>query len=151
MANKQAPYGQPGSYNSTPATRSDGEPSGFEFDASGNVKATSATLGAGEDLTNDVQKVEERFSYAYCVADTQVKAGAGFLHTVTISPIDAAATAGTIFVYDALTETTPTIFAYTVPAAALVPVTVILDVSFSTGLYIGFTTTNDVSVTCSYR
>lgn len=106
---------------------------------------------AGEDLTNDVLKVEQRFSYAYLVADGQVKAGAGFLHTVTISPIDAAATAGTIFVYDALTETTPTIFAYTIPAAALVPVTVTLDVSFATGLYVGFTTTTDVSVTVSYR
>ena len=116
-----------------------------------NTAVTLDTLIAGEDLTNDVLKVEQRFSYAYLVADGQVKAGAGFLHTVTISPIDAAATAGTIFVYDALTETTPTIFAYTVPASALVPVTVILDVSFATGLYVGFSTTADVSVTISYR
>ena len=43
MANKQAPHGQPGRYNVTPATRSDGEPSGFEFDASGNQKITLAT------------------------------------------------------------------------------------------------------------
>ncbi len=122
------------------------------FDSTNNAsKVTQATLLAGEDLTNDVLKTEQRFSYAYLVADGQVKAGAGFLHTVTISPIDAAATAGTIFIYDSLTEATPTIFAYTVPAAALVPVTVTLDVSFTTGLYVGFTTTADVSVTCSYR
>lgn len=127
---------------------SDGD---IEFDLNGNAEVSLGTLIAGEDLTNDVMKVENRYSYAYLVADGQVKAGAGFLHTVTISPIDAAATAGTIFVYDALTETTPTIFAYTIPAAALVPVTVTLDVSFSTGLYVGFTTTADVSVTVSYR
>jgi hypothetical protein len=151
MANKQAPYGQPGSYNATPATRSDGDPSGFEFDASGNVKTTLATAIAGEDLTNNVIKVEERFSYAYCVADTQVKAGAGFVHTLSFTPLDAAATAGTIFLYDSLTEAVPTVFSYYIPAAALVPVTVILDVSMATGIYIGFTTTADVAVTVSYR
>jgi len=33
----QATYGQPGHYNVTPPTRSDGDPSGFEFDSKGNV------------------------------------------------------------------------------------------------------------------
>jgi hypothetical protein len=96
-------------------------------------------------------KTEQRFSYAYCVADTQVKAGAGFLHAITISPTDAAATAGSIILYDSLTEADPKIFNFYVPAAAMVPVTVILDVAFATGLYVGFTTTADVSATISYR
>ena len=43
MANKQAPNGQPGRYNSTPATRSDGDPSGMEFDVNGNQKTTLET------------------------------------------------------------------------------------------------------------
>jgi len=110
-----------------------------------------ATLIAGEDQTNDVLKVEGQFIWAYCTADTQVKAGAGFLHSVTISPTDAAATAGSIIIYDQTTEAVPILFTYYVPAAALVPVTVILDVKFATGLYVGFTTTNDVAVTISYR
>jgi len=118
---------------------------------SGSKKTTLATLISGEDQTNDVLKTEQQFSYAYCVADTQVKGSAGFVHSLTFSPLDAAATAGTIFLYDALTETTPTVFSYYIPAAALVPVTVILDVKMTTGIYIGFTTTADVCVTCSYR
>jgi hypothetical protein len=65
-------------------------------------KITNASLISGEDLTNDVLKVEQRFSYAYCTADTAVKSGSGFLHAITISPTDAAATAGTIIVYDIL-------------------------------------------------
>ena len=39
MANKQAVNGQPASYNATPATRSDGDPSGLEVDADGNLKS----------------------------------------------------------------------------------------------------------------
>lgn len=115
------------------------------------VNANLTTLSAGEDLTADVQKVEHRYSYSYCTADTLVKTGAGFLHAITISPTDAAATAGTIILYDKVTEAAPIIFSYTIPAAALVPVTLILDVSFTTGLYVGFTTVADVAVTVSYR
>jgi len=122
------------------------------FNETSNAKSVDlATAIAGEDLTNDVLKTEQRYSYAYCVADTQVKAGEGFVHSLTFSPLDAAATAGTIFLYDSLTEAVPTVFSYYIPAAALVPVTVILDVTCGTGIYIGFTTTADVAVTVSYR
>jgi len=109
------------------------------------------TLLSGEDQTNDVIKVEERFNYAYCTADTLVKTGAGFIHTITITPTDAAATAGSIILYDNTTEADTVIFNYYIPAATLTPVTLTLDVEFSTGLYVGFTTTADVSATISYR
>ena len=115
------------------------------------LESTLATLIAGEDLTNDVLKVEERFSYSYCTEDTLVKTGAGFLHSVTFSPTDAEATAGSIILYDKTTEAAPIIFTFYVPVAVMLPVTVILDVSFSTGLYVGFTTTADVCATISYR
>ena len=117
----------------------------------GSANSVGVMQLAGEDLTNDVLKVEERFSYSYCTADTAVKSGAGFLHTVTFSPTDAAATAGTVILYDNTAESGTIMFTYSIPAAALVPVTVIIDASFSTGLYVGFTTTADVAVTLSYR
>ena len=121
------------------------------YDTSGNLKNTLATKLAGEDLTNDVLKVEHRFSYANVTADTAVKQGAGFLHTVTIMPTDTAATAGTIILYDNTAESGTLLGTIYVNAAAFVPVTLTFDVSFATGLYIGFTTTNDVNVTVSYR
>ena len=121
------------------------------MDLSGNQRVTQGTLIAGEDQTNDVLKVENRYSYAYCVADTAVKASAGFVHSLTFSPLDAAATAGTIFLYDQTSEAVPTVFSYYIPAAALVPVTVILDVVCTTGIYIGFTTVADVACTVAYR
>lgn len=106
---------------------------------------------AGEDITNDVLKIEHRYGYSLVAADTQVKAGAGFLHTLTFSQNDAAPTAGSIIVYDSLTETGTQIFNHTFTTTPFAPFTVTIDASFSTGLFIGFTTTADVNVTVSYR
>ncbi len=106
---------------------------------------------AGEDLTNDVMKTEQRFSGSVLTGDTLVKSGAGFLHALTISCNDAAPTAGSIIVFDSLTEAGTQLFNHTFTTTPFVPFTVILDLTFSTGLYIGFTTTADVNITPSFR
>ncbi len=122
------------------------------IDESGVVGGvTETTLHAGEDLTNDVTKVEQRFSYSMVAADAAVKSGAGFLHTLTFSCNDAAPTAGSIIVYDNTAESGTVIFNHTFTTTPFMPVTVILDVVFTTGLYVGFTTTADVNCTISYR
>lgn len=90
------------------------------------------------------------YSFLALTADDQVKAGAGVLHTVTLHS-DAAATAGTIIIYDSLTEAGTIIDSIQIPAAAVPPVTLTYDAAFSNGLYIGFTTTADVDVTVTYR
>lgn len=110
-----------------------------------------STLIAGEDLTNDVQKVEQRFSYTNISADTLVKTGAGFLHTLTFAQIDAAPTAGTIIVYDNTAESGTIIYSETFDTTVFRGYSVTIDASFGTGLYVGFTTTADVGVTVSYR
>lgn len=116
-----------------------------------SLNATLSTKLAGEDLTNDVLKTEQRYSFTRLAADGQVKAGAGFLHTLTFACADAAPTAGSITVYDSLTETGTVIYSETFDTTAFRGFSVVLDVSFSTGLYIGFTTTADVGCTASYR
>lgn len=110
-------------------------------------------LMAGEDQTNNVQKVEQQFSYnGYKAADTQIKASAGFVHTVTCAGTDATATAGTIILYDNTAESGTKIWQWDVQAVALTsPVTVTLDAVAATGLYLGFTTTADVACTVTYR
>jgi hypothetical protein len=129
-----------------------GEISNATYDSTNTAsRTTSATLHAGEDLTNDVTKVEQRYSFTNVNADALVKSGAGFLHTLTFAQIDAAPTAGTIIVYDSLTETGTIIFSSTWTTAVFYPTTVTIDASFATGLYIGFTTTADIGVTASYR
>lgn len=120
-------------------------------DGNNNFPVTLGTKLAGEDLTNDVMKTEQRFSFTRVTADTQIKSGAGFLHALTFACADAAPTAGSIIVYDSLSETGTVIYSETFDTTAFRGYTVILDVSFSTGLYVGFTTTADVGCTVSYR
>lgn len=120
-------------------------------DTSGNQKITMGTLIAGEDTVADVLKVEERYTFQNVTADTLVKTGAGFLHTLTFAQSDAAPTAGTIIFYDNTAESGTVILTVNFTTAVFQPYTLVLDVSFSNGLYIGFTTTADVNVTASYR
>lgn len=110
------------------------------------------SLQAGTDAVIDISKVEQRFtSSGVITSDTAVKSGAGFVHAITISQNDAAPTAGTIDVYDNTTNSGTKLFTWTMTTAVFTPFTVILDVSFATGLYVDFTTTADVAVAVSYR
>lgn len=138
-------------YRSSAITLSDNDSASLALDAAGNLLASLATLIAGEDLTNNVLKVEQRFSYAQATADVQVKSGAGFVHSITISQADVAPTAGTITLYDSLTEANTIIFQEYVTTGVFSAHSCILDVSFSTGLYLGFNGPADVNVTVSYR
>ena len=114
------------------------------------IKEFLSTL-AGEDPANGVMKVEQRFAYSFVQADTAVKSAGGFLHALTFSCNDAAPTAGSIIVYDNTAESGTVIFNHTFTTTPFVPFIVIIDAAFSVGLYVGFTTTNDVNVTVSYR
>lgn len=136
----------------TATSHSEQEVLNTSFDEStSSLGSTLNTKIAGEDLTNDVLKVEQRFSGTMVSADTLVKTGSGFLHTLTFAQIDAAPTAGTIIVYDNTAESGTILFSSTWTTAVFMPVSVTLDVPFATGLYIGFTTTADIGVTPSYR
>lgn len=105
-----------------------------------------------EDNVAGVAKVEKRYSTSgVLTSDTQVKASAGFVHTITISQNDAAPTAGTIDVYDNTAASGTKIFTWTLTTAVFTPFTVVLDVSCANGIYVDFTTTADVAVFVSYR
>lgn len=107
---------------------------------------------AGEDVINDVVKVEQRYTYSVpVVASAAIKSAPGFLHALIFSCNDAAPTAGTIDVYDNTAASGDKIFSWTLTTTAFVPFSVIMDVSFSTGLYVAITTTADVNVSASYR
>lgn len=108
---------------------------------------------ACEDVSNNICKVEQRFSYdGNITADKQIKAAPGFIHQIVCIGTDAAATAGTIILYDNTAESGTIIFSWAVQAVAYTqPVTIPLDVVAGTGLYLGFTTTGDITCTVSYR
>ena len=114
------------------------------------MKVTLATTLAGEDVANDVLKVEQRFAPINVSADTLVKSGPGQLHLMTCSS-DATATAGSIILYDNTAESGTVLHTFTVAASYYQPFTIWFDVAFSVGLYVGYTTTADVNCTVSYR
>lgn len=94
---------------------------------------------------------EGPFRYARKTADGQVKAGSGFLHTITIAPTTATPTAGLLTIYDSLTEANTIIYSEWV-FATTPGHTIILNVPFTTGLYIGYDATlANASVTVSYK
>lgn len=130
-------------------------------DENGRVK-TNATLSdtlAGEDGTNDVLKVEERYltiptggTTAMIAADQLYKSGPGYVRGITCYS-DATATAGTIALLDnTAAGAGNTLWSFDVLAIAYnTPFTVDLQTSFSVGLYLDFTTTADVKCMVRYR
>lgn len=114
----------------------------------------TTTLGAGEDQTNAVERVEQQFSFAVDDADLVVKAAPGFLHSVWCYPEDAAATAGTVRITNTTAaggaETTE-VWGDDFAAAAYRPIGAVLDIVMTTGIVIDFTTTADVKCAVSYR
>ncbi len=127
----------------------------------GRVK-TNATLSdtlAGEDGTNDVLKVEERYQTiptggtdAMIAADQLYKSGPGYVRSITCYS-DATATAGTIALRDNTAAGAGNIlWSFDVLAIAYnTPFTVDLQTPFSVGLYLDFTTTADVKCMARYR
>lgn len=99
---------------------------------------------AGEDLTNDVQKVENQMNSTYIstATTTTIKTGAGLLHTIVVN----GGTAGTIIVYDN-TAASGTIIASFDSTNALA--TYILNAKFTTGLTI--ITAAATKLTVTYR
>lgn len=90
------------------------------------------------------------YEYVRVTADTLVKSTGGVLHSVTFTCNDAAPTAGSVIFYDNTAESGDQIINHTFTTTPFAPTTIVLDVPFYIGLYVGFTTTNDVNVTVSY-
>lgn len=134
-----------GEYRASATTYADGDATVLQTDVNGNLKSTLATAVAGEDLTNDVLKVEQRFSYSNIASatTTTVKSGAGFLHSIVINTT----AAGTITIYDNTAGSGTKIG--TIAASVVIGSTMMYDVSFATGLTIVTAGASDITV--SYR
>lgn len=146
----QARDGQLMVYMATVPTLYDTQTLTFQSDVNGNLKVTEATLHAGEDLQNDVQKVEQRYSYLNITTATTtvVKSGVGFFHLIVINKHVAT---GVITIYDNTAASGTKIATITTGAAILSdpPLDAVYDVSFTTGLTIVTSQAEDITV--SYR
>lgn len=140
-----------GKYGLVPPTLISGEDESLQVDSNANLKVTLATKLAGEDLTNDVMKVEGQFSFSNITTatTTTVKSGSGFFHSLTINTTVASSV---ITIYDNTAGSGTKIGTITLPAVLLAegPNTAIYDVKFSTGLTI-VTATGASDITISYR
>lgn len=115
---------------------------------------TLQTLIAGEDLTNNVIKTEQRFSYytSFGTAVGTVKSGAGFLHNIVITNPMMFGAAGTISVWDNTAASGTPMGTITIPAGTVLgPITVPFDETFSTGLCLSFGGTSLPYLNVSYR
>lgn len=130
------------------AARTEGDVGHLMFDLFGRLIVTKGTEDAGEDLAQDVQKTDDRVDAAISInADTQVSATSGILKGLVFSCNDAAPTAGSIDVYDALTATGNPIYSETFTTTPFRGYTVdFKGMTYGTGLYFDFTTTSDVNV-----
>jgi hypothetical protein len=83
-------------------------------------------------------------------ADALVKTGQGKLHTISIAPTTATPTAGLISVYDNTAESGTILYSEwmfaTTPGHSIV-----LDCDIRTGIYVGYTTVDNVSVTVTHQ
>ena len=120
--------------------------------AGDDVPVSQGTQLAGEDLTNDVMKVEERYSYHYIAApaaDEVVKAGAGFVHAVILG---AWVTGGTVEISDHATDGDGNVkvklTAGTTDESGF-PKTILVDAEFLTGITVD--TIGLTQVTIIYR
>lgn len=103
-------------------------------EATNTARVTLNTKLAGEDIPNDVLKVEQRFLYQTITTatTTTIKSSSGFLRTITIL----GGTAGAITVYDNTAGSGTTICPTFTPGAVTPPVTLVFDCTFATGLTI---------------
>jgi hypothetical protein len=103
---------------------------------------------SGEDVTNDLIKVEQRFSYSNLAtnATTTIKSGAGFLHSITINTPGATSTAT---VYDSTAGSGTKIA--TINSAPANAATLVFNVLFSIGLTVVTAGGTPADLTVVYR
>jgi hypothetical protein len=111
----------------------------------------SATVRLNAANTQAIVTAEPAsYSSTRATADLLVKTGGGILHSLSVAGSQATPVAGLLTVYDNTAESGTVLWSEWVPATAI-PHTVVLDVAFATGLYIGFDATlTGVNVQASY-
>jgi hypothetical protein len=116
------------------------------------VTGTGATVEAVIVTGLASASKDEWLSSGIKTADALIKTGAGKLQCIIIAQNDAAPTAGTISVNDAVSAGTGTaLFTWVLTTAVFSPFQVCPQVPFTTGLYIDNTTVGDVNISLSYR
>lgn len=110
-------------------------------DSAGNQLVGLGSLMAGEDLTNDVLKTEDRSTYTNISASALIKTGAGRLKGFMVN----SHSSGTLKLWDNTSAAT-TVLLNTITFNAGPAVFVLPDVEFGTGLYATVGGTADITI-----
>lgn len=119
----------------------DGFSQGGRVDGDGDQYVNLADRIAGEDLANDVQKVEDRSTYLNTAASVLVKTGAGRVKGIFVA---SASATPTIKLWDNTTAATTVLVNTFTPVAGTLYR--FLDAEFANGLYITISGTVDCTV-----
>lgn len=121
-------------------------------DFSRRLIVTLGTKIAGENITKDRMTVEESWvSSGVLTGDTLVLNGAGQIGYAIFTCNDAAPTAGSVIIYNNTAGSGTQVLNHTFTTTPFVPFVVPLHQAIGTGIYVDFTTTNDVNVVILYR
>lgn len=139
-----------GVYNTSAPTYTNGQQTQNQADVNGNQKTVEQFAPVYEDNALGKAIVEHRYANARVTADGQVKASAGFIHTVTFAATGTV-TAGVVTIYDNTAESGTVLWSGIVQVG-LNPVTITLNISAATGIYVGYDhTIANVATNVSYR
>jgi hypothetical protein len=124
-------------YNASQTTRTEGQGGPLQADSLGNLNQNLYTKIAGEDLTNDVMKVQVQATYTVpLTASALVKTGAGQLFGLVVNSCAAGAT---IKVWDNTSAATTVLLdtiTFTAAVAQGPSIIALPAVKFTTGCYI---------------
>lgn len=137
----------------------EGAAASFSFDLNNNARVTLGTCLSGESAcvaTSSDSYIMTRTDLLASTqksADAQIKASAGYVGNLICTGDASAAAAGTIIVYDSLTETGTVLYTLNITLALdyHLPMTIPINTSAATGIYLGYTTVSDVNCTVFYR
>lgn len=139
-----------GVYNATKPTVTDGQRVDWQMTNRGEGQVVEQMAPVYENNTTGKAVVEHNYTVSRVTADGQIKASAGFVHTVTLSATGTV-TAGVITLYANTAESGTIVWSGTAQVA-MNTVTILLDVEVGTGIYVGYDgTVANVAVTVSYR
>jgi hypothetical protein len=132
-----------GQYTSGTQTLPSGRVNTLALDVNGNLKETLGTTIAGEDITNDVLKVESRSLYLNGTTSQLVKTGSGRFFGVVVN----SHTSGTLKFWDNTSAVT-TILLNTITLASGPQILTMPNgpVQFSTGLFVTVGGTIDYTI-----
>ena len=115
------------------------------------VDTNLTTSIAGEDLVNDVQKVEQRFNYTNIstATTTTVKTGVGVLHSIVIT--NPGATSNSIKIYDNTAASGTVIVDWSTSGGTPAAGSFVFDCAFTIGLTVVTAGTTSPNLTVTYR